>query len=90
LTTQPGLQGNPIYLDYNATTPIDPAVVDAMLPYLARHFGNASSTHSYGRATRQGIDTAREQVAQLLNCASSEVIFTGCGSDTNLRSKRHF
>ncbi len=83
MTTQPGLQGNPIYLDYNATTPIDPAVVEAMLPYLDRHFGNASSTHSYGRATRQGIDTAREQVAQLLNCASSEVIFTGCGSESD-------
>jgi cysteine desulfurase len=83
VATHPGLQNSPIYLDYNATTPVDPAVADAILPYLTKHFGNPSSTHQYGRATRQAVDTAREQVAQLLGCASSEVIFTGCGSESD-------
>jgi cysteine desulfurase len=70
-------------LDYNATTPVDPVVADAILPYLTRHFGNPSSTHQYGRATRQAVETAREQVAQLLGCATSEVVFTGCGSESD-------
>lgn len=83
MTTHPGLLGGPTYLDYNATTPVDPAVIDAMLPYLTRHFGNPSSTHQYGRAAHQAIDSAREQVAQLLGCAASEIIFTGCGSESD-------
>src|SRR5438876_7799026 len=83
MTTHPGLKDSPIYLDYNATTPIDPAVADAIWPYLTKHFGNPSSTHHYGRATRQAIDTAREQVAQLLGCTALEIIFTGCGSESD-------
>ncbi|HLG63815.1 MAG TPA: cysteine desulfurase family protein [Ktedonosporobacter sp.] len=82
-SSHPGLQGNPIYLDYNATTPVDPRVVDAMLPYLASHFGNPSSTHFYGHTTHRAIQEAREQVARLLHCASDEVIFTGCGSESD-------
>jgi cysteine desulfurase len=83
MAMHPGLEEGPIYLDYNATTPIDPAVVDAMQPYLAKHFGNPSSAHQYGRAAHQAVDTAREQVAQLLGCTASEVIFTGCGSESD-------
>src|SRR3954469_9487090 len=82
-TTHPGLQDGPIYLDYNATTPVDPTVVEAMLPYLSTHFGNPSSTHRYGQVTRQAIATARQQVARLLGCTTSEVIFTGGGSESD-------
>lgn len=82
-STHPGLSDGPIYLDYNATTPVDPVVVEAMLPYLARHFGNPSSTHRYGQETKQAVSTARAQVAHLLGCAPSEVIFTGGGSESD-------
>ncbi len=71
----------PIYLDYNATTPIDPRVVEAMLPYLQEHFGNPSSSHLYGTQARAGVETAREQVARLLACAPDEIVFTGGGSE---------
>ncbi len=83
MRTHPGLQGGPIYLDYNATTPVDPAVVDAMLPYLSTHFGNPSSTHRYGRTTHHAIDIARQQVAQLLHCSPTEIIFTAGGSESD-------
>lgn len=83
MTIHPGLQNGPIYLDYNATTPVDPVVVEAILPYLSTHFGNPSSTHTYAAPTRQAISTARAQVAQLLHCQSSEIIFTGCGSESD-------
>src|SRR6266496_2977645 len=56
LRSHPGLQDGPIYLDYNATTPVDPAVVEAMLPYLSTYFGNPSSTHHYGQAAHQALD----------------------------------
>src|SRR2546421_11569268 len=82
-TTHPGLRDGPIYLDYNATTPVDPIVVEAMLPYLSTHFGNPLSTHRYGLVTRQAIDTARKQVAKLLGCTASEIIFTGGGSESD-------
>src|SRR3989440_766007 len=82
-TTHPGLRDGAIYLDYNATTPVDPIVVEAMLPYLSTHFGNPSSTHRYGLVTRQAIDTARKQVAQLLGCTAGEIIFTGGGSESD-------
>ena len=62
----------PIYLDYNATTPIDPEVAAAMLPYIREHFGNPSSAHAYGVAARKGVDKARGQVAALLNCSPAE------------------
>jgi cysteine desulfurase len=73
----------PIYLDINATTPIDPRVADAMLPYLREHFGNPSSGHAYGVATRRAVEAARAQVAALLGCAVDEVIFTSGGSESN-------
>nr|PZN42696.1 MAG: cysteine desulfurase NifS [Bacillota bacterium] len=73
----------PIYLDYNATTPVDPAVLTAMEPYFTRHFGNPSSTHGYGRAAREAVEKARGQVAALLGCAPEEVVFTGGGSESD-------
>ena len=73
----------PIYLDYNATTPVDPRVAEAMLPYLSEHFGNPSSGHVYGLATRQAVDHARQQVAASLGCQTDEVIFTSGGSEAN-------
>lgn len=83
MKTHPGLQNGPIYLDYNATTPVDPAVVEAMLPYLAMHFGNPSSTHAYGHAAHEAVDTARKQVASLLGCSPSKITFTGGGSESD-------
>ena len=57
---------SPIYLDYNATTPIDPQVAEAMLPYLHQHFGNPSSSHAYGQTTTAAVDHARGQLAGML------------------------
>ncbi|MBI2886583.1 MAG: cysteine desulfurase [Chloroflexi bacterium] len=75
--------GNPIYLDYNATTPVDPRVLEAMLPYLKEHFGNPSSNHAYGGAAHAAVDRARGQVAGLLGCRPGEVVFTGGGSESD-------
>ena len=83
MSIHPGLEHGPIYLDYNATTPIDPMVVEAMLPYLSEHFGNPSSSHSYGYRAHQAIDSARVQVAQLLGCTAKEITFTGGGSESD-------
>jgi cysteine desulfurase len=83
MKTHPGLQNGPIYLDYNATTPVDPTVVEAMLPYLSIHFGNPSSTHRFGHAAHEVVDTARNQVASLLGCSPSEITFTGGGSESD-------
>ncbi len=77
----PALSNGPIYLDYNATTPVDPLVVEAMLPYLALHFGNPSSTHGYGHIAHDAVEIARAQVARLLGCSPTEIIFTGGGSE---------
>jgi cysteine desulfurase len=74
---------DPIYLDHNATTPVLPEVVDAMLPYLRQHFGNPSSGHTYGRHARQGVERAREQVGALLNCNTDEIVFTSGGTEAN-------
>ncbi len=74
---------HPIYLDYNATTPISPEVVDVMIPYLRDHFGNPSSSHLYGQATKQAIENARRQVAALINCQPEELIFTSGGTESN-------
>ncbi|BCL78512.1 cysteine desulfurase [Ktedonobacteria bacterium brp13] len=79
----PGLKDGPIYLDYNATTPVDPAVVDSMLPFLSTYFGNPSSGHSYADAARTAIMEARRKVADLLSCQPDEVIFTGCGTESD-------
>ncbi len=72
-----------IYLDYNATTPIDPAVAEAMLPYVHGLFGNPSSGHSFGLAARQGVDRARQQVAGMLGCSEDDLIFTSGGTEAN-------
>src|SRR2546428_9759640 len=72
-----------IYLDYNATTPVDPAVAEAMQPYILQHYGNPSSTHAYGRAAREAVEGARTQVASLLGCSATEVVFTGGGRESN-------
>jgi len=74
---------DPIYLDHNATTPLLPEVVDAMLPYLRKHFGNPSSGHAYGKHTQLAIAQARSQVASLLGCADDEVVFTSDGTEAN-------
>jgi cysteine desulfurase len=73
----------PIYLDYNATTPIDPAVIEAMMPYLREHFGNPSSTHTYGRKTHEAVGKARGQVAELLGAQADEIVFTSGGSEAS-------
>ena len=73
----------PIYLDHNATTPLLPEVVEAMLPYLREHFGNPSSTHPYGRRAHKAVDRARTQVAELIGCQPSEIIFTSGGTEAN-------
>ncbi len=72
-----------IYLDYNATTPIAPSVVEAMNPFLLDHFGNPSSSHSFGRAAKEAIEDARVRVAGLLGCDRDEIVFTGCGTESN-------
>lgn len=73
----------PIYLDYNATTPHDPEVVEAMRPFLEEEFGNPSSSHYYGRKPRQAVTQARERVASLLNCQPREIFFTSGGTEAN-------
>lgn len=71
------------YLDNNATTPIDPAVVEAMMPYLTELYGNPSSAYGFGAQVARAIDTARERVASLIGCEPREVVFTSCGTESN-------
>lgn len=73
----------PAYLDYNATTPLKPAVLDAMLPWLSQQFGNASSRHEYGRAARRAVDEARSRVAAAVGAHPTEIVFTSGGSEAN-------
>jgi cysteine desulfurase len=73
----------PIYLDHNATTPLLPEVLEAMLPHLRGNFGNPSSGHVYGQRARAAVERARAQVAALLGCAAEEVIFTSGGTEAN-------
>lgn len=72
-----------IYLDHNATTPVEPAVLEAMLPYLSGEFGNASSIHTFGQRARAAVETAREQVAALLNARPQEIVFTSGGTESD-------
>ena len=74
---------DPVYLDYNATTPIDPHVAEAMLPFIFDHFGNPSSGHVYGQRTRAAVDDARHAVATLLGCHDDEIVFTSGGTEAN-------
>jgi len=72
-----------IYLDYNATTPVDPAVRDAMLPFLGEDFGNAGSVHTPGQRARAAVDSARESVAALVGAKPSEIVFTSGGTEAD-------
>ncbi len=73
----------PIYLDHNASTPLIPEVINAMLPFLKNHYGNPSSSHYYGQESKKAIEHARDQLAALLNCSTGEIIFTSGGSESN-------
>lgn len=73
----------PSYFDHNATTPPDPAVLEAMLPWLREQFGNASSRHEYGRAARRAVDVARQRVAAAVGADPTEIVFTSGGSEAN-------
>src|ERR1700688_4337053 len=72
-----------IYLDHNATTPVEPAVLDAMLPYFSADFGNAASIHTPGQRARSVVETAREQVAALLGARPQEIVFTSGGTESD-------
>ena len=73
----------PVYLDYNATTPIAPQVAEAMRPYIYEDFGNPSSSHAYGSTAKKGVEKARRQVAEMLDCQPDEIVFTSGGSESN-------
>lgn len=72
-----------IYLDHSATTPVDPRVIEAMLPFWTEHYGNPSSSHSHGRHANLALQHARRIIADLLHAQPSEIIFTGCGSESD-------
>jgi len=76
-------QTKPVYLDYNATTPLTPEVIEAMLPFLEKHFGNPSSSHPYGNITRQAVEVARRHVANLIHANAHEIVFTSGGTESN-------
>ncbi|HSY61867.1 MAG TPA: aminotransferase class V-fold PLP-dependent enzyme, partial [Cytophaga sp.] len=72
-----------VYLDNAATTALDPLVLEAMMPYLTNHFGNASSIHGHGRETRSAIEIARKKIADLLNTTAAEIFFTSGGTEAD-------
>src|SRR6202795_2434616 len=72
-----------IYFDNNATTQIDPEVLQLMLPYLQDQYGNPSSAYSFGKRAAKAVHTAREQIAALVRCEPSEIIFTSCGTESD-------
>jgi cysteine desulfurase len=88
LPLHPGLAGGPVYLDYNATTPIDPRVTEAMWPYLTDFFGNPSCSHPYADTPRRALAEARAQVAGLIGAGPGEIVFTGSGSEADLLALR--
>ncbi|MEO8588097.1 MAG: cysteine desulfurase family protein [Flavobacteriales bacterium] len=77
------MKTNRIYFDNAATTPLDPEVLDAMLPYMREHFGNPSAIHAYGRKTRAAVEQSRRKVAELLNCTPGEIVFTSGGTEAD-------
>lgn len=77
------MEAHPIYLDHSATTPVDPRVLQAMLPYFTEQFGNASSLHRFGQAAMGAVDKARRTIAEILNAQPNEIVFTGCGSEAD-------
>src|SRR6266436_5381802 len=72
-----------VYLDYNATTPVEPEVLDAMLPFFSGEFGNAASIHTPGQRARAAVETAREQVAALIGARPPEIVFTSGGTESD-------
>ncbi|MFJ5216702.1 cysteine desulfurase family protein [Streptomyces sp. NPDC088354] len=84
----PGLDGGPVYLDHNATTPVDPRVAEATRPWLERWFGNPSSGHAVAAEPRAALARAREQVAALIGAAADEIVFTGSGSEADTLALR--
>jgi cysteine desulfurase len=76
-------RSGPIYLDYNATTPLAPEVIEAIRPYMEEHFGNPSSSHGYGMKASEAVEVARQRVAGLLNCLPREIVFTSGGTESN-------
>ncbi|NBC18438.1 MAG: aminotransferase class V-fold PLP-dependent enzyme, partial [Bacteroidetes bacterium] len=81
-----------IYLDHAATTPLDPRVLEAMMPYLTEHYGNASSVHALGRKARFAVEECRERVAHLLGAETGEIVFTSGGTESDnaaIRSVQH-
>ncbi|WP_330461176.1 cysteine desulfurase [Streptomyces sp. NBC_00820] len=83
MPASPVQDGDPVYLDHNATTPVDPRVVKAMLPFLTSGFGNPSSEHAYATGPRAALARARRQVAALVGADAEEIVFTGSGSEAN-------
>ncbi len=77
------MRDDAIYLDYAATTPLDPRVLEAMMPYLTEKFGNPNSIHAFGREARKAVDEVREKIAVLLNCRPSELVFTSGGTESD-------
>ncbi|MEU9239675.1 cysteine desulfurase family protein [Streptomyces sp. NPDC048385] len=84
----PALAGGPVYLDYNATTPVDPRVAEAMLPHLTDFFGNPSSSHRYADTPRRALAEARAEVAHLIGARAGEIVFTGSGSEADMLALR--
>lgn len=78
-----GMKKQHIYLDHGASTPVHPAVMEAMRPYWTEQYGNPSSTHHFGRTARRALDRARQTIADLLNARPDEIVFTGCGSESD-------
>jgi cysteine desulfurase len=74
---------HPVYLDYNATTPVDPEVAKEMIPFIDEFYGNPSSSYSIGRNNKEAIEKARGQVAGLINCKPEEIFFTSCATESN-------
>ncbi len=77
------MENTPVYLDYNATTPVAPEVADAIEPYLREHFGNPSSSHIYGQRAKTAVEQARGEVAALIGARQEEIVFTGCATEAN-------